>query len=105
MRLSAAADFSQLLVGKLDLALWQHVQYQRFAICNRGSMIGPRFKYTPSPGHSVKSSALGDGHDHANLSRWMAVVWPNYVFQIDYVDAQSPGLFARFYHAAKAPTR
>ena len=75
-----AADFPQLLFGKLNLAVWQHVQYERFSICNRRSMIGLWLKYTPSPTHTVKSSTLCDGHNHAYLTRWMAVVWTNYVF-------------------------
>jgi hypothetical protein len=50
-------------------------------------MVRAWFKYTPSPGHTIESSIPGEGHNHAYLTRWVAVVWANYVFQIDYVDA------------------
>lgn len=79
-RLVVSADFHQLLFGKLDLTFWQHVQYERLPVRNRRSMIGPRLKYTPTPGRTVKSSAFSNGHNHAYLARWMAVVRANQVF-------------------------
>lgn len=75
------------LVGELYLTFRQHIQYQRLSIGNRRSMIGPRFIYTPTPGHIVKLSVFGNGHNHAYLARWMAVMWTNDVFQIHHIDA------------------
>ena len=92
------------LAGEIDLAAWQQIQDQGLAIADCRAVGRSRFVDAPTGTVTIELGIRGDGHGHADLTGWMAVMGADNIGQLDYIDTQIAGFRSRFDDPAKTPT-